>query len=141
MNPKVVFDTNVLVSAIIFGGNPRACLDLARDRKVDMFTSKTLLLELTQKLNKKFQLREDKIENIIKGISFFTTIIAPQINITLIKQDPSDNAVLEAAIQANADYIISGDKKHLLPLKKFKGISIIAAANFLKSCKNEILIQ
>lgn len=132
MLPKVVFDTNIYISAIIFGGNPRACLELARGDEIELFTSKSLLLELARKLRSKFKYSEEEIKEIIVGISKFVEIVQPEIKINLIKKDPSDNKVLEVAREAKADFIISGDKRHILPLKKFEETRIVSAADFLK---------
>lgn len=133
MSHKIVFDTNVLVSAIVFGGNPKACLELARQKKINAFTSKTLLLELARTLHRKFQWPDDEIQNALRNVTRAAIIITPQMAVREIKEDLSDNAVLEAALAAQADYIISGDKKHLLSLKKFKDMPIISVADFLKS--------
>lgn len=132
MPPKVVFDTNILISAIVFGGNPRVCLEMARNSEIRLFTSKSLLLELAKKLRSKFKYSEAEIEEIIVGISKFAEIVQPKIKVNLIKKDASDNRVLEVAKEIDADFIISGDKRHILPLKKFKEAKIVSAADFLK---------
>ena len=134
--PKVVFDTNIFLSAIIFGANPQVCLELAREQRLQLVTSKGILLEFSQKLRSKFKWREQDIVGVIEGIGKFATIVEPKKKVTIIKADPSDNRVLECALEAKADYVISGDKKHLLSLKKFRSIPIVSAKDFL----NTILI-
>jgi putative PIN family toxin of toxin-antitoxin system len=129
---KVVFDTNIFISAIVFGGNPRACLEMARGGKIRLFTSRSLLLELVKNLRDKFEWTEPEVKEVILGISKFTEIIEPKIKVDLIKKDPTDNRVLEVARETKADFIISGDKRHILPLKKFEKTKIISAADFLK---------
>ena|SRR3989344_3410852 len=129
--PKVVFDTNIYVSGLLFGGNPRACLYLALENSILLFTTSALLLELSQTLNGKFKWQEPEIRSLLLGIKKFATIVKPQTRIMVIKNDPPDNRILECAIQAKADYIISGDKKHVLSLKKFKNIPIVSAKEFL----------
>lgn len=128
---KVVFDTNIFISAVIFGGNPRMCLTLAREGKIALFVSKELLLEIAEKLHNKFIWSDKDIKDVIIGICKFAQIVEPKAKINKIKKDPSDNLVLEIAQEVNANYIISGDKKHILPLKKFEGTKIITAADFL----------
>ena len=132
MRPKVVFDTNIYISAIIFGGNPRACLELARQREILLYTSKPLLLELARVLHKKFKWEQEGIEEVLKGIAAFATIAALASEVNVITRDPADNRVLEIAQTARPDYIISGDTRHLLPLKKFQSAPIVSAAQFLK---------
>lgn len=131
-HPKVVFDTNILISAIIFGGNPRACLELARTGEIQLYTTKVLLVELARKLKEKFSWQDEDINEVIKDIVVFAEIIQPKLKLSLIKAYPDDNRVLECAQEANADFIVSGDKKHILVLKKFNNILIITAAEFLK---------
>lgn len=129
--PKVVFDTNIFVSGIIFGGNPRALLELARDRQIELFTSKPLLFELSQKLKAKFRWRDLEIQDVIEGIKKYVTVVEPKEKVIVIKSDPSDNKVLECALEAETDFIVSGDKKHLLSLKSFQKTPIISAKDFL----------
>lgn len=130
-NPLVVFDTNIYISAIIFGGNPRQCLELARGGEIKLIVSKAILLELAEKLRDKFNWPEEDIAEVIYGISVFIKVVIPKKKIKIIKVDPTDNMFLEAALEAKVDYIISGDKKHLLSLKKFQGVPIISAKQFL----------
>jgi len=127
---KAVFDTNIYISAIIFGGNPRQCLELARTREIELFSSKAILLELSKKLQVKFKWDREEIEEVIEGLAYFIKLVEPKTKINLIKDNP-DNRILEAAGEARADYIISGDKKHILSLKKFKNIQIFSAKEFL----------
>lgn len=130
---KVVFDANIYLSAIIFGGNPRQCLELAKHREVELFTSHSILLEVARNLQDKFGWAEEEVEEVIKGIGEFASLISPHDKIIVIQAHPQDNKILEAAQEAKADYIISGDKKHLLSLKQFRNIKIISAKQFLDS--------
>lgn len=127
----VVFDTNIYISAVLFGGNPRTCLELARNKEIQLFTSKKILVELATKLSKKFHWAEEDIHNVIEGILVFANLVKPKQTINFIKDDPKDNNILECAVQGKVDYIISGDKKHLLSLKEFRNIPIITAKTFL----------
>ena len=129
---KVIFDTNIFISAIIFGGNPKGCLELARKGQIELFISKAILLELAKKLEEKFLWENLDIKEVILGISEIAQVVVAKKRINIIKQDPPDNRILEVALEAKADYIVSGDKKHLLSLQKFKGIPIISANEFLK---------
>ncbi len=130
--PRVVFDTNIYISAIIFGGSPRICLEAARGGDIELFTSKSILFELSSKLRDKFDWSGEDIKEVVVGISKFAQIVAPKEKVSAIKPDPSDNKILEACLEAKADFLISGDKKHVLPIGKFRGTKIISAAEFLK---------
>lgn len=129
--PKVLFDTNIYISAIIFGGNPRQCLELAREGEIELVISKAVYLELAEKLRDKFDWPEEDIAEVIVGISGFARMVTPKRKVTLIKIDPDDNMILEIALEEKVSYIISGDKKHLLSLKRFEGVPIISAKEFL----------
>ena len=135
--PKVVFDTNIFISAILFGGNPLRCLEMSWEGKIIVVTSKAILLELAEKMNKKFDWEEEEVRDLIEGITKFAEIVEPKEKIDLIKKDPADNRVLEVARKAKADFIISGDKRHILPLKRFEGTKIISAADFIKQFTSE----
>lgn len=127
----VAFDTNIYISAIIFGGNPRQCLELARSGEIELIVSKAVYLELAEKLRDKFDWPEEDIAEVVTGISGFAKIATPRKKVALIKADPDDNMILEIALETKIDYIISEDKKHLLSLKKFEGVPIISAKEFL----------
>lgn len=128
---KVVIDTNVYISAIIFGGIPEDVLNLIKDKKVVGFTSPKILLELSNKLNTKFSWNEERIKLIIKNLSRYIQVVDPGLKLTVVKEDPKDNKILECAAVSDADYIITGDK-HLLKLKEFEEIKIVAPGDFIK---------
>lgn len=135
---KVVFDTNIYISAIIFGGNPRQCLELARNKEINLFYSKAILLELSDKLQNKFNWSVQEVIEVLEGIAQSAYLVDPEIKVSFIKSDPSDNRVLEAALEAKADYIITGDKKHLLSQAKFQKIPILSAKQFLEAFYNQL---
>jgi uncharacterized protein len=128
---RVVFDTNIYISAIIFGGNPRQSLELARNREIELITSKAILLELAEKLRDKFKWPEEDITEVIYGISIFAQIVNPKNRLKTIKSDPDDNKILEAALEGKVNYIVSGDKRDLISLKRFRNIPIITSKKFL----------
>lgn len=139
---KVVLDTNIYISAIMFGGNPKKILKLAMLKKIKVFISTLILLEISGKLHKKFKLSEEDVTKILKGISKITEVIQSKIKLDVVKEDPSDNKVLECAVASNTDYIVTGDK-HLLELKRFEEINkfvsreikIVTPADLLKIIK------
>lgn len=80
----------------------------------------------------KFHQDEEFIKKVLVEVTSYIKVVEPKVRVDEIKSDPTDNIILEAALEAKADLIISGDKKHLLSLKEFEGIKIISAADFLK---------
>lgn len=129
---KLVLDTNVIVSAILFGGNPeRILLEIARRPHV-FLVSPFLLDELANILARKAHWTSFQIQETLRGLRQIYTLVTPMITVKKIRKDITDNRILELAVSGKADYIISGDKKHLLPLKRFRGIPILSPADFLK---------
>lgn len=121
---RVVCDTNVLISGILFGGKPRDLLRLTSSGKITNFTSPALLKELEDVLQRpKFGLNEEKVYGIIRLFRETFSIIMPETELSVITDDPDDNRVLEAASAADAEAIISGDG-HLLDLTEWNEIPI-----------------
>jgi putative PIN family toxin of toxin-antitoxin system len=129
---RIVLDTNVIISAILFGGNPRRILDLVISGSVDCTLSLAILDELRDVLQRpKFGFSADLCLHITEELHSVCDIISPSVRVDAIRSDPDDNRILECAIEARAHYIVSGDP-HLLELGAFKGIRIISPADYLK---------
>lgn len=128
MRRRVVCDTNILVSALIFpGGSPDRVMALARIGEIELFVSPFILDEFKKVLKEKFGYNQREIKQRIDRITSIATIVNPQEKLSVISRDEADNRIVECAIEANADFIVSGDK-HLLSLKEFKKIPIVRAA-------------
>jgi len=128
---KVVFDTNVYISAFITrGGKAEQAWRLALEGKVEVWTSVAILMEMAGKLREKFHWRDELIKAAIKHIANTAKVIKPSIKINMLADEP-DNRILECAQGAGAEIIVTGDK-HLLDLVAFEGIKIIRIADFLK---------
>ena len=129
---RVVVDTNVYISAIFWGGKPRHVIDLGRDGKIQIFTSEDIEQEILDKLMTKFGLNSDDAGRVMADFSTFTKPVRISRRIHVVKDDSDDDKFIECAVECSAGFIISGDK-HLLKMKKYKGIAIVNAATFLKS--------
>ena len=110
-------------------------ISLAILLKIDLYVSTAILAELATKLTDKFHWPAERVSVVIKEIGETATIVRPQKRIKAVPGDESDNRVLECAVQSKAEYIVSGDQQHLLPLKNYQGIKIISPARFLKRIK------
>jgi putative PIN family toxin of toxin-antitoxin system len=131
IKPRVVIDTNVLVSGLTFKGQPREVLDLAWKGEIEVFISPFIFKELSGTLKKDFGWSKEQIKDMIQRIKAKTISIRPKIKVSVVKEKDDDNRILECAIEGNVRYLISGDKKHLLPLKEYQGIKILSPAQFL----------
>jgi len=128
---KVVADTNVLVSALIFPGDPpEAFYRLALERRIELVTSRPLLAELGRVLTEKFGWEPERAEAAVGQVVRQAEIVDPREALTEIEADPADNRVLEAAAEGRADAIVSGDR-HLLALGSWRGIPIKPPAAFV----------
>jgi uncharacterized protein len=127
---QVILDTNVVVSAILFKGKPRKINEFALNEKFRVVTSSILLSELTGLLVKKFSLSLTEIHLIEKEITEMAEVVYPKESIYIVR-DIDDNRVLEAAVEGECDYVITGDAD-LLDLKSYKRITIITPAEFLE---------
>jgi len=128
----VVIDTNVFVSGLTFKGKPREVLDLIWRGDIEACISSFIFKELEETLKKDFSWDRDQIKHTIEKIKAKTILIQPKNKVSVIKENDDDNRILECAIEGRVQYLISGDRKHLLPLKEYQGTKILSPAEFLK---------
>ncbi|MBS3908511.1 MAG: putative toxin-antitoxin system toxin component, PIN family [Actinobacteria bacterium] len=119
---RVVFDSNVYISALLFDGPPRQVLELALKHRVILVVSDDIINETAGKLREKFFWPEHRIQQFVRQTSRLAELYNPKAKIKVIKDEP-DNRVLECAVAGKAHLIISGDN-HLLKLKVYKTIPI-----------------
>jgi hypothetical protein len=129
---KAVADTNVHISAILFGGRSETVRRLAREGKVELLISEPILAEIAGVLKRKFYWLDWQISEVIKDTMALATLITPVRSLPVIKEDEPDNRVLECAVEGQADYIVSGDEHHLQPLREYEGIAILSPRQFLE---------
>mgnify|MGYP001607266625 CR=1 FL=1 len=98
---------------------------MASKREIEIIISPAIVEEIKRNLTEKFDRPAEEVKKLIKSITSISRVIIPP-----------DNKILEAALEGGADYIVTGDKKHLLPLKEFKGIPIVTPAKFMNVLKS-----
>ncbi len=127
----IALDTNVIISALLFGGNPRRVLEMVLSQAVRMAVSRQILDEVEGVLRgRKFRYPPEIALNIIRELESISEVVVPVRRMNVIRADPYDNMILECAVTANADYIVSGDAQ-LLELIQFQRIRIVSPAHFL----------
>ena len=115
---RVVFDTNIYISAfIIQGSRGELAFLLARRRRFALYTSVAILTETARTLREKFAQDEEDVREALRMISRVARVLKPKVKVTLL-EDVADNRILECALEAQADAIVTGDR-HLLKLRKF----------------------
>jgi putative PIN family toxin of toxin-antitoxin system len=128
---RVVCDTNIYISAYNFGGLPKDILGLAQDGFLELYIS-AFILEEVKRVLKRFGWSRKEIKLALGNIIHFTTPVDTKwVSVDAVKDDPSDNYILECAIKARADVLVSGDN-HLRKLREFRGIPIIAPRQFFE---------
>ncbi len=130
---RIVVDTNVVVSALLFGGNPREVLLQAIRGEIGLGMSPAMLSELQGVLSrKKFGLAEQFVETVMNEVKGLSDMVFPRRSVSVIEKDADDNMILECALEYKAHAIISGDE-HLLALAAFEGIPILTPAQYLET--------
>lgn len=128
---RVVLDTNVIISALNFPGNERMVLELALRGRFEFFLSLFILEEVAGVLTRKFGWDEERAGQAIRALENAATVIEPPRLEEVIEGGHADNRVLECAAATGADYLVTGDRRHLLPLGEHRGTVIINAPRFL----------
>lgn len=126
---KIVIDTNIIASAMFFGGKPDQLVELLMTHKIDAYVSKDIIseyYETSAHLEQKYSVRRNSpnLDDIISQCN----LISPTQKVTVCR-DPDDNKFIECALEGKCLYIVSGDND-LLDLKSYEDVEIITVADF-----------
>jgi putative PIN family toxin of toxin-antitoxin system len=133
----VVFDINVLISALIKRGKPKELWLKAVRKEFELVSSGRILSDFLKVIGReKFQtyINERDIVDFLQAFRNTAKFVRLKSKIKVVKEDPDDDIILATAYDGNAEYIVSGDK-HLLSLKEFKRIRIVTVDEMLKILK------
>jgi putative PIN family toxin of toxin-antitoxin system len=133
----VVFDINVLISALIKRGKPKELWLKAVRKEFELVSSGRILSDFLKVISReKFQtyINERDIVDFLQAFRNTAKFVRLKSKIKVVKEDPDDDIILATAYDGNAEYIVSGDK-HLLSLKEFKRIRIVTVDEMLKILK------
>jgi uncharacterized protein len=127
---KVVFDTNILVSALVYpGGRGEAALQRVLDEKDQLVLSQPILDELLGVLARKFSRDAEALAHVAVFLSELSVVVKPRQRLHVVGDDP-DNRILECAIAGHADAIVTGDRA-MLALREYRGVRIISLREYL----------
>jgi putative PIN family toxin of toxin-antitoxin system len=127
---RVVFDTNVLVAAFVAEGICSKLLTRGRKKQFHLIVCPVILQEFDRVLIKKFSATRNETRSALQIVSeAIHSVVHPSQSVQSVCRDPDDDAILACALEARADYIVTGDVD-LLELKVFKGIRIVTPRNF-----------
>ena len=128
----VTLDTNVLISATVFGGIPGRIIDAVIDRRFVLALSPAILHEYREVLSRsKFGIGADAVEMLTRDLEAHATIVHPTKRHAIVADDPDDNAIIDCAVEAKAEVIVSGDN-HLTSLGEVERIQIVTPGQFVE---------
>ena len=131
---RLVLDTNVVASALLWDGAPRRLLAFGRGETVRLFTSTPLLAELTEilirpKFAKKIEASLLSVDQLVDLYGELAMVVRPT-SVSRVASDPDDDVVIGTALAAKADYLVTGDKA-LLSIGEYEGGRIISVSEAL----------
>lgn len=135
---RIVLDTNVVLSALLWRGTPYHLLSAISHRpRIHLYSSSALLNELADVLarpsaTKRLALIDQSAREVLADYAEALELVEMTSVPQVVRGDSDDDQVIAAAIAASADLIVSGDRKHLLPLGSHQGIEIVDAAEALR---------
>lgn len=127
---RVVADTNIYISAIVFGGTCEEILALARAGVMELFFSPAIRDELRSVLRHTFEWPEPQVGEALAEVTALASLVRPSVRLSGILVCEQDHRILECALAAAADFLVTGDKKHLQSLQTFRGIPIVSPREF-----------
>ena len=133
--PRVVIDTNIFYSALLFGGNPSKIILIASKNRIISIISLPILNEIEILFETKASFSRETIQLIVSKIKEYSTVVLPKNKLNIVRHD-ADNKIIEAAVEGDCQYVITGDKD-LLVLKNYKKIKILTPSEFLKIFENK----
>lgn len=131
--PRVACDTNVLVSAFIAGGPPSRVIEEAVDGNLELVLLEPVSVELDRILSEKLGFTAERLKE-IQALLFDIAIgsqQAPSHEPEPLTGDPDDDLVLACAVEAQVEVLVSGDRKHLLPVGEHQGVRVLTPQAFL----------
>jgi putative PIN family toxin of toxin-antitoxin system len=129
---RAVFDTNILISGVLYSGKPSRLIDLVVDGEIQLVSSVEIIQEFSEVVARpKFNLSKEEHQLFTNFIIRLSTITETKSKFKVVEQDPDDDMVVISAFDGKAAFIVSGDP-HLLKLKEVLGIRILTANQMLK---------
>jgi putative PIN family toxin of toxin-antitoxin system len=128
---RVVFDTNIFISALVVPGSlaEKAILKIVEEED-SLLISKDIIDEILSVLSSKFGRDREGLSHIAVTLAELAELVTPPKRIKLSKDEP-DNRILECAIYGEADFLVTGDKE-ILQLREYKGVKIISLKEYLE---------
>jgi putative PIN family toxin of toxin-antitoxin system len=133
---RITADSNVWISAVEFGGKPLQLINLARSGEIEIAISEPILDEFTRILRDKFHWEESRLRALRQQVRSFTKMVEPTMKLSVVKDDPDDDKIVEAAVESRSEAIITNDKD-LLRMKEFQGVQMLKVGAFLHRVRGQ----
>ncbi len=136
---RAVVDTNILLRVLLKPSGPSARLfDAAQAGRFQLLVSPFILRELRlgflkPRIRRGYALSYEEIAQYVTSVQAAAEVVPGQLQVHYGSKDPDDNPVLACAIEANADVLVTDDRRDLLPLKHYHGVRIVSLPDFLRS--------
>ncbi|MDO8465718.1 MAG: putative toxin-antitoxin system toxin component, PIN family [Gallionella sp.] len=132
---RLVLDTNVVASAMLWGGRPKLLLQARHEKRIELYTSTPLLAELTdilsrRKFEKKIAASLLTVDQLVDRYAELAQVVRPMPTPRIVS-DPDDDVVIGTALAAQADLLVTGDRP-LLSVEKYQGVRIVGVAEALE---------
>ncbi|MFQ6023923.1 MAG: putative toxin-antitoxin system toxin component, PIN family [Acidiferrobacterales bacterium] len=128
---RVVFDTNIFVSAFVMpGGRAEAAVLKAVEGEIQLVISRAIIHEVLGVLARKFDRNREELARVAIHLSELAELVSPRRRFRMLRDEP-DNRILECAVAGKADAIVTGDQA-MLQLEAFRGIQILTLKEFLQ---------
>ncbi len=133
---RLVLDTNVVASAMLWGGNPLQLLQARREKRAELYTSTAMLAELTDiltrpKFGTKITASTLTVDQLVDRYAELAQVVRPT-SVPRTAPDPDDDVVLGTALAAKADLLVTGDRS-LLSVGEYQGVRIVSVAEVLQA--------
>jgi putative PIN family toxin of toxin-antitoxin system len=128
---RATLDSNVYISAFVFGGKPGRVIEMATEGTIDVAVSNAIVAEVRRVLLTKFGWSVERAAEVVETIETMATPTTAREVLDVVERDPDDNRVLECATAAQSEFVVTGDND-LLALGSFRGIAIVTVASFLR---------
>ncbi len=131
--PRVACDTNVLVSAFIAGGPPSRIIEETVDGNLDLVLLEPAMVELVRILSEKLGFNIERLKEVQSLLSEIAVDSqrTPSREPEALTGDPDDDLILACAVEARVEVLVSGDRKHLIPVGEHRGVRILTPQTFL----------
>jgi uncharacterized protein len=139
VNQLALCDTNVLVSAFIAGGPPSRVIEVAIDGRIELVLADPVIDELERVLTVKLGFEPERLRDVTTLLTDISVarIGAPTQPVEAVTGDPDDDVVLACGVSTGVQIIVSGDRRHMLPIREHRGIRIVSPQALLAELVGE----